>query len=150
MSGTKVYKVWVDMISRCSNPNDTGYKNWGGRGISVCEEWKKSEKFLEWAKGKWKEGLEIDRIDNNKGYSPENCWFVPKSFQTINQRNRKDSTSGYKGVNWDKQKNKWRSRIHINGKDRNLGFFSDIKDAVNARSKAVEAYKAMISAAPKE
>lgn len=148
MSGTKLYRVWTDMISRCHNPNDTGYNNWGGRGVFVCEQWKDPIIFLEWAKPIWKQGLQIDRIDNNKEYCPDNCWFTTKSFQSINKRAGKNNACGHKGINWDKQKNKWRVRIYTNKKENHLGFFLDIDDAINARNKAVSDYKAMLSAAP--
>lgn len=150
MSGTKLYRVWVDMKSRCCNPKDTGYKNWGGRGIKVCPEWDKPEPFLEWAKDKWQEGLELDRIDNNADYSPNNCRFVSKSINNLNRRTRADNSSGCSGVGWSKQKRKWRSRISIGGKEHHLGFFDDIEDAIKARQQAEHTYKAMIAAAQGE
>ena len=148
MSGTKLYKVWIDMKSRCQNPNDTGYKNWGGRGIKICNEWQNPNVFFEWAKNKWATGLQLDRIDNDKGYSPENCWFTTKSFQSVNKRPEARNSSGYRGINWDKQKNKWRARITINSKDKHLGFFENIYEANKARKKAVMEYQAMLAAAP--
>jgi len=148
MYDTKIYRVWVDMKSRCYCENDTGYKNYGGRGIAVCEEWKSSSAFLEWAIPRWKEGLQLDRIDNDKDYSPENCWFATKSYQTLNQRSTRRNGVP-KGVNWDKDKKKYRSRIYILGKEKHLGFFDTIDEAKKARDAALEGYKAEIESAPK-
>ena len=69
MSRKKLYGVWYTMNSRCYRVNCIGFKNYGARGITICEEWKNNfEKFYVWAiQNGYKEGLTIDRIDNNKG-----------------------------------------------------------------------------------
>ena len=66
------YRRWRGMINRCYNKKHTYYYNYGGRGITICDEWKEDyEKFCEWAnKSGYKVGLTLDRIDNDKGYSP--------------------------------------------------------------------------------
>ena len=77
MKGTKIYDCWVSMKQRCLNPKATGYKNWGGRGITVCDEWLGFENFYE-DMGDKPVGLSIDRKDNNKGYCKSNCrWATP-------------------------------------------------------------------------
>lgn len=78
MSKTKLYGVWVAMRQRCENPNDRNYARYGGRGIAVCDEWKSFEPFREWAlaNGYIEGKTDIDREDNDKGYSPENCRFI--------------------------------------------------------------------------
>ena len=84
---TRLYRTWDGMIQRCTNPNHDGYKDYGGRGIHVCEEWRDFSVFLEWAKAAGHhDGLEIDRRDNNKGYCPGNCRWVTSAE---NKRNRR-------------------------------------------------------------
>ena len=89
----RLYRVWLRMKTRCSNPNVQEYRNYGGRGIRVCEEWSKSyASFREWAlengyNPNAKQGeCTIDRIDNNKGYCPENCVWDSMKDQSINRR----------------------------------------------------------------
>ena len=89
-----LYRVWVGMKTRCTNQNEASWDNYGGRGISVCEEWQTFEPFYKWAKDKYRKGLEIDRADNNKGYSPDNCHFVTTTENMRNKRNNRHITIG--------------------------------------------------------
>lgn len=90
MFGTKIYGVWGHMKSRCYNPKVERYKNYGGRGIKVCDEWQNFEGFYEWAiRSGYKEGLTIDRINVDGDYCPENCRWATKETQMNNTtRNR--------------------------------------------------------------
>ncbi len=90
LSREKIYSIWSDMKSRCKNPKNRNYKNYGGRGISICEDWNNPCVFFEWAFSHgYKDGLSIDRIDNEKDYSPDNCrWATHKQQARNTRRNR--------------------------------------------------------------
>ena len=87
-----LYRTWAMMRNRCNNPNHHDYKHYGGRGISVCASWSiadyKSTGFWNFVKdmGNKPEGYQLDRIDNNKGYSPENCHWVTCKENLSNTR----------------------------------------------------------------
>ena len=89
------YTSWQSAIQRCTNPNKHGYKNYGGRGISVCDRWREPHlgfrNFLE-DMGPRPDGCTLDRIDTNGNYCPENCRWSDRSTQTFTQRPRNHST----------------------------------------------------------
>lgn len=87
--GTGAYRSWAHMIQRCTNPNQTGYKNYGGRGIKVCKRWLHSFKNFYKDMGVRPKGCSIDRINNEGNYTPANCRWATKSQQNLNKRRKK-------------------------------------------------------------
>lgn len=127
MSGHKMYAVWNQMIMRCTNKDDEKYPRYGGRGISVCKEWKCSfVRFYEDMHSSYQEGLETDRRDNDGNYCKENCRWVRR---TINQANKRKIGQFLKGTGFDKRRLKFYSRIKIEGVVYWLGYFEKEEDA---------------------
>jgi len=90
MHGTRIYRIWRGIISRCEIKSATSYGNYGGRGISVCPEWHSFKSFHAWALSTgYTDVLTIERIDVNGNYEPLNCTWIPKSQQAKNSRPRK-------------------------------------------------------------
>lgn len=88
MRNKRLYSTWITMIHRCEDPKREKYKDYGGRGISVCEEWHDPNSFIDWAYSNgYHEGLQIDRINNDMGYSPDNCRWVTNKVNSRNRRN---------------------------------------------------------------
>ena len=85
--GSKLYAVWNHMKQRCYNPTATGFKDYGARGIKVCQQWHSFEPFRDWAlTSGYTEGLSIERNDVNGNYSPQNCTWIPRNRQAWNTR----------------------------------------------------------------
>ena len=139
MCKTKTYYTWIDMIQRCTNPNNSRYSDYGGRGITVCKRWLKFDKFYK-DMGEKPAGLTIERIDNESGYFKENCEYITYSEQARNRRIKSSNTSGITGVSLNKQRKKYQAYICTDQKQINLGFFSTLKQAAEARRKAEQKY----------
>jgi hypothetical protein len=83
----RLYNTWYEMVRRCNNPHRVGFKNYGGRGIQVCEEWQKYHNFRDWAENNgYDSSLQIDRADNEGDYEPSNCRFVTREENAQNRR----------------------------------------------------------------
>lgn len=87
MCYSKLYRVWADMKRRCNNPLNMSYQWYGAKGIKVCEEWNLFIPFMRWAKSNgYRDDLTIERRDNDRGYFPENCRWIPISEQSRNTK----------------------------------------------------------------
>lgn len=89
LTKSSIHIVWVNMIQRCTNENNYQYKNYGGRGINVCERWLRFIDFYNDMIYGYNIDLELDRIDNNKGYYKENCRWATTKINSRNKRNTK-------------------------------------------------------------
>ena len=138
MSRTPVYRAWCGMHSRCSNPNRDNFERYGGRGITVCERWRTFDNFYE-DMGERPEGLTLERVDNDKGYSPDNCIWADRMQQQRNQRISRVNTSGVRGVS-PHGKSGWRATINVRSKQINLGTYATIAEAAKARKAGEEKY----------
>lgn len=87
MANTRIYRIWSHMKERCNNPNNNRYYRYGARGIKLCSEWECSfETFYKWAiDNGYKDDLSIERKDNDLGYCPENCCWIPLKDQAKNK-----------------------------------------------------------------
>lgn len=91
LTGHPLWTAWANAISRCyADPTPDKLRNYRNRGIGVCRQWRSSfESFLAWAEPRWKPGLQLDRKDNDRGYSPTNCRFVTSRQNCRNRRTTK-------------------------------------------------------------
>ncbi len=123
---TRLYSIWTDIKKRTLNPKNKSYKDYGGRGIAICEEWKNDfMSFHDWAMSNgYSDELSIDRIDNDGNYEPNNCRWTTQTIQCRNRRIRKDNTSGYKGVNYNKRDGNYQTGICIKSKRIHLGYYN--------------------------
>lgn len=109
MRNTPEYRIWVWMKQRCNNPNNTGYHKYGGRGIKVCKRWLRFESFYR-DMGDRPKGLTLERINNSKGYFPDNCKWATWKEQANNSR--KNVVIEYKGVKLTMAQ--WAEKLKIN------------------------------------
>lgn len=147
LTDSRLYLVWKGMKTRCYNPNSSHYHLYGARGITVCDEWKNDfMAFHDWAYANgYNENAKrgectIERIDVDGNYCPENCCWANSTVQCFNQNLRKDNKTGVKGVNWDKNINRWQAQLQVDGKKVLNKYFKTFEEAVKARKEAEEKY----------
>jgi len=139
-----LYRTWRDMNRRCFDIDHINYPTYGGRGITVCEEWRKDKgptafirycvEELKWIQALKDKGKTLDRYpDTNGDYEPGNTRFATQSEQLINTNTSKVNTSSRRGVTWHKGGNKWQAQLMLNGKHLYLGLLSKFEAAVKAR-----------------
>lgn len=137
-STTRLYNIWTQMKRRCLNPKNPSYVNYGGRGVKVCEEWKKYNPFRDWSLANgYANDLTLDRIDVNGNYEPSNCRWATKSQQVINRR--PFGAIPYDGITPDKTG--YRAQLMISGKKVYVGHSTTIKGAVEIRNAYIIEHK---------
>lgn len=137
----RLYKIFAGMKTRCYNKNRDDYKHYGKKGIKICDEWLSDfMAFYSWALNNgYKDDLTIDRKDVNGDYNSNNCRWVDKKTQSRNtSKLYSHNTSGYRGVCWDKNYNKWCTRISIDGKQIILGYFDSAINGAKVRDKYID------------
>ena len=136
MSYHPLYGTYIQMLNRCYNSKMKNYENWGGRGITVCDRWLESvTNFIEDVYESYSTGLELDRIDNDKGYFPDNVRWATPQQNTMNRRGSSKATSKFKGVYWKKGLSKWCAAITKDKKKTHIGYFVNEKEAAMAYNK---------------
>ena len=135
-TGSREYVAWCAMLTRGRNKNQSGYKNYGGRGISISHDWLDFAAFYKDMGDKPAPNYSIERVDNDKGYSKDNCVWADRASQAINQRIRGDNKTGCKGVYYRKDVGKYSASIQRDKKRINLGLYESLDDAVSARKLA--------------
>lgn len=129
---SKAHNSWLCMIRRCYSSKDPRYKDYGGRGIQVLNDWVLSfEQFIK-DLGTPVENQTLDRINGKLHYTPDNVRWASKLTQSYNTKTRNDNTTGYKGIS--KQRNKFRVTMSISGKTVIIGNYSTLAEAVISRN----------------
>lgn len=137
LANHRMYIVWKRMHNRCYSKLSNSYKDYGNKGVKVCDRWHKLEHFIEDMYPTHIEGLTLDRINPCEHYEPDNCRWVTRTVQARNTRVlRSTNTSGYRGVSFRKQRKSWIAQIMVNNKVKYLGKF----DTALSGAKAYDRY----------
>ena len=133
LKATRLYNTWGNIKKRTLNPENISYQYYGGRGITICDEWLDVQNFYDWAMSNgYSDELSIDRIDSDGNYEPSNCRWTTSIIQNRNRKILKNNKSGYTGVFFRKDTNKYLAQIGVNKKQIRLGSFPTAEEAVKA------------------
>lgn len=140
-SDKRIYNTWYEINKRCHDPRADNYDRYGGIGTKVAEEWRSDfSSFYKWAKDNgYSDNLTIDRIDNNKSYSPDNCRWVDLYTQAQNKGILKNNKTGVTGVS--KYKYGYKVNIMRNGIRLDLGTYKTLEEAKESRVGAEKYFK---------
>lgn len=132
----RIHVAWTNIKQRCYNKRSKQYSDYGGRNITMCDEWKNNFKaFLQWSlENGYADNLTIDRINNNGNYNPNNCRWTTEKEQSINKRIYKNNKTGYRGVYL--RGLKYRVEIKQYGKTVYVGTYKTVDEALKARKEA--------------
>lgn len=135
-----LYFIYHGMKQRCYNQNTQHYDNYGGRGITICDEWLDKENglmnFIKWSENNGyipNQYLSIDRIYNDKGYSPDNCRWTIKNIQMLNRRSLKRNIE-HEESRIELHNNLYLTNLFFNGHIYPVGTFKTKKEAINAKN----------------
>jgi len=131
-------KAFNQTRNRCNNPNNARYKDYGGRGIKVCDRWNGAggyKNFIE-DMGEKPDGMTLDRIDNDGDYEPGNCRWATYEEQSLNKRAYKSSQSGVTGVYQFKRTGAWIANMRTKGVNKHIGYYKTKEEAIAARLRA--------------
>lgn len=133
-----LYRTWAGMMERCYNKNLHNYSNYGGRGITVDPEWHHFKNFARDMGFKIDESLSIERVDNSKGYSKDNCKWDTRSNQSLNRRTFENNTTGYRGI--VKTKAGFHARFDYGYERYSIGWYKSKEEASAERIKFIDLF----------
>jgi len=160
MTGTPEFNTWGHVVQRCTNPNNKAYKNYGKRGITICQRYRYSFAAFYGDLGSRPQDTTLNRIDNDGGYwcgkcdecitkgRPANCEWATSYEQQVNKRVYTSNTSGHKNIVWNKRAQLWVLVIQRKNKIIYSGYFDVLNDAVSIREAVLEEYERLGSIEP--